>query len=189
MRNRYYSAQQYEKMAKIDPLAKERNEEAERMAKFICMECGSVDVFTYETKTQHSIVIENDELVIRPNGFNNFGNPKIRLDQLLDKERERGLYFNPTCGRCGGAAIEKNLIDEHCEKFGCLGCMFCGHVSTLLEVEIKVDNCIACMGGDRDCDSNCPSKYMRKYYGIYDTTPGLLKAPENHEEERRSLSR
>lgn len=189
IKHRYYSALQYEIMKKIDPLAAIRNERMERESRYQCLNCGSVDVFIYVTKTKHNITFQNSGLIVKPIELGGRLNKNLDLDKIIDSEREKGRYFNPTCGRCGGTAMEREAIIEHCENTGCLGCMFCGRAAPLVEVEIKVGNCIACMGGDRSCESNCPNEYMRKYYGIFDTNPSLLKAPENYEERQTNLSR
>lgn len=178
IKHRYYSAEQIEVMSKLDLLAEVRNETDmnDSNAGFICMECGSVDIFNFRSITSHNVTVNgNGELDFKPLDLD-----KIPVKKWFDIERNKGNILMPTCARCGGPTVERGVIIKWCEENHCLGCMYCGKVSPRWKVELTIENCATCMGGEMPCSGNCMNKYMRNYYGI-ENTVYLLKAPEDHE--------
>lgn len=184
IKHRYYSAEQFDVMSKIDPLAKVRNETHDSKYGFICMDCGSVDIFSFKSLTSHNITIKGGELDLKPNDFHAPDTNEetiIPVKAWFDHQHDKGNTLVPICSRCGGSVIEKGAILDWCEEHKCLGCMYCGKVSQMAEVLLIIENCSTCMGGELSCQNNCMNKYMRKYYGIYDTVPRLLEAAEDNE--------
>lgn len=184
IKHRYYSTEQFSVMSKFDSMAVCRHTAS--ADGFICLECGSTDLFSFQSIANHKITINNGGLNLKPVNTNviktSNGISSIEIKHLFDSQYEKGNISMPTCGRCGGSTVEKSVVEEHCREKGCLGCWYCGKVSPLWKVEITIGNCVACMGGDNSCEAYCPNQYMREYYGIYDTKPGLFKVTKSYEE-------
>lgn len=185
-RERFYSSEQIKIMGIIDPLARERRRLPNPEFGFICMDCGTTDVFRFKSKTTHIITNGSNGLILEPDDIHaprSISSVKqISIPSWWESQYNRGIELNPICGRCGGACIDRGILLKHCKDTGCLGCMFCGKVAPLYRVEFAVNSCVNCMGGDLECEASCPNEFMRKYYVICDTTSSLLKAPENYEE-------
>jgi hypothetical protein len=184
-KHKYYSEDQIKVVSKIDPDARVRQEINGNRNGFICMECGSVDMFSFQSITAHNITVYNGELSFEQNDYHAPVSSQeiiIPVKDWFDHQRDKGQTLMPTCGRCGGAVVERKIILEWCEKNDCIGCMYCGKVTSLWKVEMAIDNCSRCNGGEWRCEDNCTNRYMRKYYGIHNTVPRLLEAPEDYEE-------
>lgn len=183
----YYSWKQFEHMQKIDPVAKCRPRNLEGVSTLICVECGGIEYFKFRIEMQYRIVNEDGNW-----SFISIGNVadhlrsgmSISTGSFMDYLWEHGEILNFDCYHCAGPAVTVLEMEDHCTDIGCAGCLLCGVVTNLADMEEKIRSCTECYGGDKDCfgeDHSCPNYFMRIYHGIGTKAKNIESIEENYD--------
>lgn len=165
--NRYYSQAQFNQMSVMDSCAVLRSFVPD--SAFICYSCGSVDYFMFKTKMPYRLTSRKGMVLSEPTGeYVRLIKPgtKLTYNQLIDIGWDYNNAIAAICYRCQGPVVIYRQVTEHCEKTDCPGCMLCGKVIPVVEIEDRILNCAVCWGGEKECIDKCKNEYMREYHEI-----------------------
>ena len=187
LKKRFYDPRHYDVMFEQDHLAVRRDPGLNMTSEMICVQCGNIERFKVKSTVNHLIKNSasglktspmSDQLTLIRPGM------KLSYPQLFDIYWETGNILVAICDECDGAVVPRLEVNRRCEQKRCMGCLLCGQVTPIEEMESHVNSCSDCMGGSNPCDSGgCRAWFMRSYYGYKPSPEANFQEIESYHEQ------